>query len=457
MTVPAVNRRQINVSDVMDHSRIGSLQVMMFILCAACLIMDGFDVQSLGYVAPAIIQDWKIPNSALGPVFGAGNFGVLLGSLVFTMLADKVGRRPVLIGATLFFSIMNFVTGRTNSIGELLLVRFIAGVGLGCIIPNGTALIAEYSPRRLRVTLMATISVGFTAGAAFGGFVSAALIPQFGWRSVFYFGAIVPFVIAILMIVWLPESIQILVLRQRNLNHVGKWLKRIDPSVQLGPDTEFVVHEENRSGVPAVHLFREGRGAATILLWVVNFMNIYNLYFLSSWVPTFVRGFGYSNSTAVLVGTMLQVGGTLGTFWLTWMITRWGFIPVLTTCFAIATMSVAVIGQPGLSLTMLYLVVFIVGSCVIGGQPTVNALSGSYYPTYLRSTGIGWGLGIGRIGAIVGPVLAGELMAFKWSTEAIFYAAAIPALISTIGMLSLRWAMHPVPAPGGDAAIVARH
>jgi MFS transporter, AAHS family, 4-hydroxybenzoate transporter len=431
----------LNIADIVDRSRIGTLQIGLFVLCALCLIMDGFDVQAVGYTAPAIIQEWAIPQSALGPVFGAGNFGVLVGSLVFTMLGDKLGRRPILIGATLFFSVMTLVTAQVTSVPQLLIVRFIAGIGLGSIIPNATALIGEYSPKRSRVSLMATISVGFTAGAAIGGFIAAWLIPNFGWRSVFYFGGAVPLVIALLMWVWLPESLQFLVLRNRNRRGVEKWLTRIEPSVSIAPDTKFFVQEENRGGVPVVHLFHEGRAAGTILLWIVCFMNLYNLYFLSNWLPTVVRGLGYPTSTAVLVGTTLQVGGTLGTFWLAWLIGRLGFIPVLTTAFIVAAITIATIGQPGIALGVLYVVVFIAGSCVVGSQPTVNALAGTFYPTYLRSTGIGWGLGIGRLGAIVGPVLAGELIRRQWSTQDLFYSAAVPAAIAAVVMFSLGWVM----------------
>ncbi len=435
-------RPAVNVTELVDNSRIGSLHVGIFTLCALCLIMDGFDVQAVGYVAPAIIQDWHIPNAALGPVFGAGNFGVLVGQLLFTMAADKIGRRPVLIGGAFFFSVLTLLTARVDTVGELLAVRFIAGLGLGSIIPNATALIGEYSPKRQRVTLMATVSVGFTAGAAIGGFVAAALIPAFGWRSVFYLGGAVPLVIAVLMVFWLPESLQFLVLRGKNLHTVGKWLTRLAPDAPVDERTRYVVQEEQRAGVPVVHLFREGRALATILLWIVNFMNLLNLYFLSNWLPTVVRDAGYATSTAVLVGTTLQVGGTLGTFWLAWLIARLGFTPVLTTCFAVASASIALIGQPGLSLALLVVIVFVAGSCVVGGQPTVNALSGSYYPTYLRSTGIGWGLGIGRAGAIVGPVLGGEFMRRHWSTDDIFMAAAVPALISAVVMFSLRWVIR---------------
>jgi AAHS family 4-hydroxybenzoate transporter-like MFS transporter len=433
---------KISVSEVIDSSRIGSFQVTTFTLCALCLIMDGFDVQALGYVAPAIIQEWRIPNASLGPVFGASNLGVLIGSLFFTMVADKVGRRPVLIGATLFFSILTIFTAMADTLGELLILRLIAGVGLGSIIPNATALIGEYSPQRKRVTLMMTITVGFTAGAALGGFVAAWLIPNFGWRSVFYFGGTIPLAIAFAMYFLLPESAQFLVVRGKQREKVAAWLNRINPDLRIDRNAQYVVSEENRQGVPVAHLFREGRTLGTVLLWVVNFMNLLNLYSLANWLPTVIRDAGYSTSTAVLVGTTLQVGGTIGPFVLAWLIAKKGFVPVLTTTFAVACASIAMIGQPGLSLPLLFVIVFVAGWCVVGGQPGVNAFAATFYPTYLRSTGIGWGLGIGRIGAIVGPVLGGEFMRRQWETSDLFLAAAVPALISTFVMFSLRWAVR---------------
>jgi MFS transporter, AAHS family, 4-hydroxybenzoate transporter len=442
MATPLPAASTIRIADVIDNSRIGSLQITLFALCAACLIMDGFDVQAVGYVAPSLIAEWKMSGSTLGLMLASGNSGVLLGSLLFTMLADKIGRRPVLIAATFYFAALTIVTGLVQSPSQMIAVRFIAGLGLGCIIPNGTALIGEYSPRRLRVALMATISVGFTAGAAFGGFVSAWLIPAFGWRSVFYFGGAIPLVIAVLMIWALPESLQFMALQgAKNRDRLRRWLLRIDPRLRITPSTEFEIHEENRGGVPAIHLFREGRALGTVLLWVVNFMNIFNLYVLSGWMPTIASRLGYSPRTSVLIGTTVQVGGTLGTFWLTWLIGRFGFFSVLTTCFAVACASIALIGQPGLAFWTLILIVFIAGSCVVGGQPTVNALSGSYYPTYLRSTGIGWGLGIGRAGAIVGPYLVGALMTSGWSIQDIFHLSAVPAFISAVVMLSLWWVL----------------
>ncbi len=439
MQIPGPAAGSVNLSELVDNSPLGPVQWGVFTLCLLTLIMDGFDVQALGYTAPAIVRDWGVAPSALGPVFAAGNFGVLIGSLVLSMVADRVGRRPVLIGATFFFSIITILTARATSVQELLIYRFIAGVGLGSIIPQATSLVGEYSPKARRVTLIMAITVGFTAGAALGGFVAAALIPVFGWRSVFYFGGAVPFFIAVAMVFRLPESLQFMALRGQR-EQLVKWLKRIDPAIPVTSSTEFVLPEEKRGGgVPIAHLFREGRGATTMLLWVVNFMNLLNLYSLASWLPTVVTSAGYPQRTAVLVGTILQVGGTVGTFGLAWLVARRGFVPMLATTFAIACASIFMIGQPGLSLTLLFVVVFVAGWCVVGSQPGLNALAASYYPTYIRSTGVGAGLGVGRLGAIVGPLIGGYFIAMKWTTQEIFMAAAVPALISTIVMIALRF------------------
>ena len=426
MANPGSAAHQVNVSDLLETTPIGPLQIRVFTLSMLCLIMDGFDVQAMGYVAPALIRDWGIGGPALGPVFAAANFGVLLGSLIFSMVADKIGRRPVMVVATFFFSVLTIATAYSQDLTQLLWLRFISGIGLGCIIPQATALVGEFSPKKSRVTLMMCITVGFTVGAAIGGFVAAWLIPAFGWRSVFIFGGAVPLVIAVAMATSLPESLQFLAVQKKRTGALVKWLRQLDPRLNIDERTVFVANEGSKAGVPFVHLFRDGRAAVTLLFWVVNFMNIMMLYSLSNWLPTLVTGMGYPQQTAVLVGTVLQVGGTIGTFGLAWLIARRGFVPVLTFTFALAAISIAFIGQPGISLAALVVLVFIAGWCVVGGQPGLNAMSGSFYPTYLRSTGVGAGLGVGRAGGIVGPYVGGMLLAQQWSSQAALLGRGAP-------------------------------
>jgi AAHS family 4-hydroxybenzoate transporter-like MFS transporter len=437
MTGRPVPATKVNLTELLENSRVGPLQIQVFVLCMLCLIMDGFDVQAMGYAGPALVADWGIGRPALGPVFAAANFGVLVGSLLFTMLADIIGRRPVIIWATLFFSVLTIATGFAQNLEQMLALRFISGLGLGCIVPNATALVGEFSPKRNRVTLTMGITVGFTAGAAIGGFVALWLIPLFGWRSVFFVGGAVPLVIAVAMFWALPESLQFLAVRRTRLDMLAYWLKRLDPSMQISDTTEFVSNEKAHAGMPIVHLFREGRTTVTLLLWVVYFMNLLNLYSLSNWIPTVFTEMGYSQNAALLAGTLLQVGGTIGTYGLAWTIARKGFVPVLVVTFVLATVSIALIGQPGFSFATVALIVFIAGWCIVGGQPGLNTLAATYYPTALRSTGVGAGLGVGRLGAIIGPYAGGVLLAQQWSAQQLFYAAAVPAGISAIVMFVL--------------------
>jgi MFS transporter, AAHS family, 4-hydroxybenzoate transporter len=452
MTQPAATT--INIGEVLENSRIGPLHIRVFVLCMISLIMDGFDVQMMGYVGPALVRDWKIAGSQLGPVFAAANFGVLIGALSLSMLADKIGRRPVLVGATLAFSAMTLITAYAQTMEQLLWLRFLGGIPMGCIIPNATALVGEFSPKGRKVTLIMCITVGFTGGAMLAGAVSLWLIPAFGWRSMFFFGGGIPLVIGLLMAWGLPESLQFLAVQKKRADQLARWLRQLDPRLAIDSGTRFIANEDSRRGVPIVHLFHEGRGPTTLLLWLVNFTNILILYSLSNWLPTIVTGMGYNLQTANFIATVMQAGGLIGTFGLAWLISRMGFLPTLATTFALATISIALIGQPGLTLGVLGVIVFVAGWCVVGGQPAINALSASFYPTYLRSTGVGAGLGVGRTGAIIGPYLGGVLLAQQWTPQQLFWAAAVPALVSTAVILTLRLVMR-MPAPNAAAAPVA--
>jgi AAHS family 4-hydroxybenzoate transporter-like MFS transporter len=437
------NTTTVNVADLIDNSKVGGFQVGIFILCGICLMLDGFDVQAIGYVAKTLFTEWHIPNSA-GRVVSATLVGVLLGSILLSMLADKIGRRPVLIGATLYFSVLTVLTTQMTTLDSLLGIRFLAGIGLGGIMPNAVALVGEYSPRRSRVSIMLIVANGFTAGAAIGGVIASWLVPAFGWKSVFYAGGALPLVIGLSMLLWLPESLQFLVQQGRPEARakIGRWLKRIAPGLQMNDSVEFVLTEKKHAGVSFVRLFHQGRAGGTTLIWVVNFLNLLNLYFLAAWLPTVAAEAGFSPSTSILVGSTLQIGGTFGALALGWFIHRLGFVPVLVSCFTLACINIALIGQPGLSLLVLITVVFIAGIGIVGGQAGVNALSATYYPTDLRSTGIGAGLGIGRIGSIIGPTL-GEYMRMNWPVHELFYAAAVPALVAALVLLFFRNALKP--------------
>ena len=278
-------------------------------LCLMTLIIDGFDVQAMGYVIPALSAAWNVEPSQFRTVLPAANFGVLIGSLLFSPLADKIGRRPVLVGSTLWFAVMTLAAAFAGNVTEFLgtgdplqtlfWLRLVGGIGMGCIIPNATALIGEYSPAGRRVSLMMNITVGFTAGGAVAGFVARWLIPQFGWQSVFLVGGAIPLSIAIAMLVGLPESLQFLAVRRRRLDQVARWLKQLDPTDQDRCRRRHT--SPTKSPGEAFRSFTcstTGGRLVTVLLWIVNFMNLLNLYSVSSWLPTVVNGMGYDQNTS---------------------------------------------------------------------------------------------------------------------------------------------------------------
>ncbi len=441
----------VNVSDVVGRSRLGGLQLRVIALCTLCMIVDGFDVQAMGYVAPAIIKDWGIAKAALGAVFGAALLGMTLGALVMGMIADRFGRRPVLVAAMLCLALASFATAHATSVEELRWWRFLTGLCMGAIVPNAVALAGEFSPARVRITLMMVASSGFILGGAVGGAIAGLLIPAYGWHSVFLVGAAAPLLLGLAMLVLLPESLQYLTVKGRRLDRVRHWLARIEPGLSIGPDTTLTVADRPARGVPILELFRGAMAVGTPLLWLLNFMNLLAAYFLANWLPVIMTEAGHATSSAVMVGTVFWVGGLVGNLLLGWLVDRHGFGPTLSINLLVGALGVALIGQVAGSLATAGAVIAVAGFCVLGGQSALNALAAAFYPTPVRSTGAGWALGIGRLGSIFGPVVGGELMRLNWSTADLLVVAAAPCLIALAGNLLL-WALGRLPRTAGSAA-----
>jgi MFS transporter, AAHS family, 4-hydroxybenzoate transporter len=448
----------IDVAGVIDRQPVGRYQIGLLLTCAAVLFIDGFDTQAIGYVAPELARVWHLPRAALGPVFSAGLFGLMIGALCFGPLADRIGRKRIIVLSTAGFGLGTLATAFVGDATGLILLRFLTGLGLGGAMPNAVALTSEFSPHRHRATMVMTMFCGFSVGAALGGLIAAALIPSFGWRSVFVAGGAAPLLLAPYLAYRLPESVRFLALSGRFNTRVAELLAAIAPSLRFAPGTRFGVHEPKLAGVPVAHLFSEGRVTATLLLWVVFFMSLLDLYFLSNWLPTVLNDLGASISLAAVIGAMLQVGGVAGTLTLGLLIDRFSFL-ALSLTYVLAAAAVAAIGFSSHSTALATLAIFCAGFCIVGGQTASNALAATYYPTGVRSTGIGWALGIGRVGSIVGPLLGGVLLSFHWGTQPLFVAAAVPALCAGAAALALtrvagrRRPVHPSAqaSPAGAA------
>jgi AAHS family 4-hydroxybenzoate transporter-like MFS transporter len=430
------SRSAIDVASFIDQHAVGAFQIKLLLTCAAVLLLDGFDTTAIGFVAPSLVKEWGLTKAALGPVFSAGLFGLMIGALTLGPLADRIGRKKIIIFSTLAFGIGTLATAFIQDVNSLLVIRFLTGLGLGGAMPNTIAMTSEFNPQRRRATMVMIMFCGFSLGAALGGLLAAVLIPQFGWRSVFIVGGAAPLVLVPILALRLPESVRFLALTGRANGRVAELLTLINTRAAFPPATQFVVHEPVLAGMPVQHLFREKRTLPTLLLWVVFFMSLLDLYFLTNWLPTVLNDLGASVSASAVIGSMLQVGGVVGALALGSVIDRFSF-RALALVYFIAVFAIAAIGQLGHSTIFVTMAIFVAGFCMVGGQIAANALAAAFYPTAVRATGVGWALGIGRAGSIIGPLVGGVLMTAKWSTGSIFMTAASAALCAALAAFTL--------------------
>jgi MFS transporter, AAHS family, 4-hydroxybenzoate transporter len=341
-----------------------SLELRVAILCGLVVLLDGLDTQVIGYLGPALAKEWRIPAAELGPVFSAGLVGLMGGLLTLGPLADVWGRKRTILISVLLFGAFTLLTAQARGVTDLMLYRIAAGIGLGGAMPNALALTGEYSAPHRRATVTVAMFCGFSLGSVLGGGLSAALIAEHGWRFIFVIGGIVPLVLLPLLAWKLPESEQLL----------------------------------TQERVPVARLFDGAHRVGTPLLWVVFFMNLFEFFFLQSWMPTILTSSGMAQPQAILVTTLISVGGIVAGILSGPLMDRLGPYRVLAVLYAGGAVFVALVGAVSTSLPVVSAATFAAGFCVSGAQKSVNALAVLFYPPTIRSTGVGWALGIGRGG-----------------------------------------------------------
>ena len=446
--------RLLDLDEIIDSSRVAGLQIMVMALCAAVAMLDGFDTQAIAFVAPAIAASWHVDPAAFGPVFGAGLFGGLIGALALGRAGDRFGRKPVLLLAVLVFAIGSLATPGARSVAQLIAIRFITGLGLGGALPCFISMTSEYAPKRLRTTLVSLMFCGFPLGAVIGGIVSARLIPAFGWESVFIGGGILPLALLPLLMLYLPESIRYLALRNDQVK-ISELLTRM----QLRSNWSGQVgYHGKHATVPVSHLFKDGRGLGTALLWIALFCSLLMTYFLINWIPVLAHRSGMPIGTAVLAVSMLNLGSIFGCVVLGRLADRFKVALVLCCAYGCGALAIASLGLAGESGVLLCAVAFVVGAFSIGAQLCTVALIAAYYETFLRATGIGWSMGIGRVGAISGPVLGGLLLGIGMNASTLFVLAGAISLIAAACVFIVgHKVLSKRPLGGAEAAPQAAH
>ena len=431
----------LDVAELIESSPLNPFHLVVLINTALVMFIEGYDMQVASFAAPAILKTWHLSSKYFGPVFGLGLFGNLLGGTVLGHLGDRLGRKKVLLAGTVAFGIFTLAAAFASSVSALAFLRFLAGIGIGASIPAAIALAIEYAPASLKSRVTSFLFLGYTMGGMIGGLIAARLIPKFGWPSVFVVGGIGPVAVAIAVAFSLPESLRFLAIRQKGPRQMLAILRRLAPSQTFDSVTVFTITEEHHPGLPVRQLFRNGRALTTALLWIAFVSSLLGHYFLTSWLPTILTRAAAPLAYAIVAGALLQGGGGIGGIILCWLSDKRN---MLWIAFAYAIACPLIVFLPFAHGAGLLWMAFLVGFFLVGGQIGLNAIAGTIYPTDLRSTGVGWALGIGRIGSIAGPVLGGFLLSSHVPIHSIFLYTGMVAPICAAAVFLV---FRTVPGP----------
>jgi len=383
------------------------------LLCAAVLVLEGFDLGAMAFTLPAIAESWHLKPVAFTAALTAGSIGLFLGSLLCGWLGDRLGRKPVLMGCVGLFGVMSLATALVQDTHWLTAARFITGLGIGGGIPASIALLSDFAPKRRQGALVMAMTCGVQTGNVLVGIVAARLLKPFGWPAVFVVGGIIPLILLPLLAAMLPESPSFLAARAA-------------PQIKAAPDKNLIAQ-----------LFAPEFARFTLLLWLINFLSLLTIYFINSWLPSMLRGMGLPTSIAILAATMFQVGGIAGALGSGPLVTRYGTEKVVSAMLAMGACWLVLLGATSVATTLLIVFIFGAGIGISAGQLGINALPGAIYPPPIRNTGAGWSLGIGRLGNIGGPLLGGQLLALGWAPKSMLLAISIPAFLLAAMLLVL--------------------
>ena len=444
--------QRLDVRTLINTLPLSRYQKLIVFLGFCVIALDGFDIAIMGFIAPSLKQEWGVAHYELGFIISAALVGLALGAILSGPLADRMGRKKIIVNSVFFFGFWTIATAFSHNVEQMVFFRFMTGLGLGAAMPNISTLVSEYAPERRRSFLITLIFCGFTFGAAAGGFTASWLIPLYGWHSLMALGGILPVLFAPVLIIWLPESARFLAIKGAPAARIRGILQRLYPG-QIADDAQFAMPEltTTKSAVGIV-LSREYR-FGTLMLWIVYFMGLFLVYLLGSWLPTLVREVGLSVSEAAIMTALYQAGGTVGSLFAGWLMDRLNPDRALGVIYAVGGAFTVALGFASGSFVGICLVAFISGGCLCGANTGMNALSARFYPTQARATGSSWMHGVGRLGAIVSAFAGAEMISLNLSFATVFLLLGIPAAIAVAALVAKsaadgrRAASEAVPGP----------
>ncbi|MGI1678873.1 MAG: MFS transporter [Cellvibrionaceae bacterium] len=412
------------------------LQIIVVALTIGLNALDGFDVLAISFASPGISSEWGIDRAALGIVLSMELIGMCIGSIFLGGVADKIGRRPTILGCLVVMSAGMFLATTATNVYQLSAWRVLTGLGIGGMLASINAVTAEFSNNKRRHMNVSLMTIGYPIGAVIGGMITAQLLKVHDWRSVFYFGSAVTVMFIPLVYFLIPESVHWLSQKQPNnaLENINRTLARL--KIAAISALPVVTEESKKKSIGDI--FTTGLLATTIIVTAAYFFHITTFYFILKWVPKIVVDMGFPASSAAGVLVWANLGGALGGALFGLLTLRFSVKWLSIGVMFLSTILVSLIGKSSPDLQSLSIICAIAGFCTNAGVVGLYAIFAHSFPTHVRAFGTGFAIGIGRGGAVIAPILAGFLFATGFELPIVSIIMALGSTIAACALLFLK-------------------
>ncbi|WP_409304113.1 MFS transporter [Peribacillus sp. SCS-155] len=430
-------QRKINAAEVMAASKFNKFHLLVFLWCLYAIAFDGFDIAMYGVGLPLMMEDFGLSIVEAGAVGSYTLIGMMVGAFVFGPLADIVGRKKVLAICMLLFSVFSLFAGLAPTITIFTIMRFIAALGMGGLMPNVISLMTEYSPKKNRALIVASMYCGYSVGGILASLIGMYIMEELGWRFLYWLGIIPLFTLPIFLKKF-PESLSYYILRKQG-DQLAKILNLVNPkgNYKETDDFEYASAKESAKGFQGKKLFSNNRAVSTFAFWIMVFSCLLMIYGLNTWLPKIMQQSGYGLTSSLSFSLVLGIGQIVGSLLGGYLVDRIGHRKVLISLYLLGAICFVALSMTSNSL-LLYVLIAIGGACTGGTQNLANPYISEFYPKEMRSTGVGVAVGVGRIGAIIAPLVIGLLLSTSLEPQSAFMTFAIPSILGCIALLCVQ-------------------